>query len=227
MRKLLFMLMGYKKAVLISGVLCCISICSCTYKADVKPVTTATVYSSYDEKIDGNIAVLIEHNDLFKCVDAGTYADTPHKFPMDITNSLVDSIIMISNQIFGKSEYVLEYPSIGDTDKNMFDCILIVKGKHFEPHLQFKNRFWDTPSAEADIEIAFDFAMKDKDGNTLIYSNVKAIGKTIQNANSDYSGGAKALSVAASKALEDCIEQMAEKISNSEKVRKYLIRTKK
>ena len=227
MRKLLFVLVTWKKEALISCILCCLFLCSCTYKADVQPVTTATVYSSYDEKIGGNIAVLVEHNDLFKCADAGIYADTPHKFPMDITNSLVDSVIMLSKQLFDNSEYVLEQPSIKNENKKLFDGTLIVKGKHFEPRLQFKNRFWDTPSAEADIEIAFDFTVKDKYGNTLIYSTVKSTGETIQNANSDYSGGAKALSVAASKALEDCLEQMAEKISNSEKVRKYLMPTQR
>ena len=192
----------------------------CSYKASVPSVDVANIYTSYEEKIPGTVALIVDaQEDVFdRTIKPNTYTLGAHKYPIAAATAFKTSVLNTTKSVF---ENVVDRNEIPNTQQMYADNLngyLIVHVKHFEPRISFIQGFWSA-TASSTVEIAFDFTVRDKN-NGLIFSSAVSASRTAEgDAGGAGAGGAPVIADATKKAVTEALERYAERLSNSSKLR--------
>ena len=190
-----------------------------SYKTAIPSSQATNINSSYDGKIPATIILIIDESasTIVKDVKPSSYQCGAHKFSIG-TNSAFDSSIRLTTEAM--FEHVIEQESIPTHDEMIekgAKGYILVRLTSFEPRIVFIPGFWSA-SSRADVDIAFDFVVRDVNNKILINSIASATKTAEGEAGGACGNGAQVLSEAIGKATKEAMERYAERVSNSAKV---------
>lgn len=192
----------------------------CSYKASVPAVDIANIYTSYEEKIPGTVALIVDaQEDVFdRTIKPNTYTLGAHKYPIAAATAFKTSVLNTTKSVFENVVDRNEIPNIQQMYADNLNGYLVVHVKHFEPRISFIQGFWSA-TASSTVEIAFDFTVRDKNNGLILSSAVSASRTAEGDAGGAGAGGAPVIADATKKAVTEALERYAERLSNSSKLR--------
>lgn len=201
-------------------VVMCGGMTGCGYKTTVNTISGINVYSSYEEKIPGRFALVVDSQPdlLTKKVKASSFTCSAHNFPVELSNTFEASIYESTKSIFEEVITRVTIPSKEEMFKDDLSGYILVKATHFEPKITFIPGFF-SGNVSTSADIGFEFSIRNKDNKLILNSAVSASRSSDGEAGGACEGGASSLSEAISKAFREALERYAERVSNSTKLR--------
>ena len=196
-------------------------ITGCTYKVQPTTVSTVPVYSSYEEKIPGTWVVIIDDSlrDIQRNLSTASYACSAHKYPIVIGDSFATSVTNAMREIFENVVVRDTLPTRDDMNKDNYIGVILVKMASFEPRVSCTAGFWSiTCSARTSIEMVATISGRN---GKLLSTSVEGTAIVDGDAGGSCEKVANLLSESISKSLKKALSRLAERISNSHKIRKY------
>lgn len=199
---------------------CIFVLYGCAYNVATQISPATNIYSSYDDKMNGEVVLVIDNNirNYHQEVKPSSFLCSAHKFPVNLDESLAISLKQTTEAIF---EHVLEQNSM-PTKKQLenFNCrgVIYIKLKRIYPILKFTQGFWSA-SADAHCDLVLDILVKDINNNRLMVTTVGGTGRADGSGGGFCQGGANVLSEAIFNCVRDTMERYAERLSNSQKIR--------
>lgn len=189
---------------------------------NVKPVVSPAIniYSSYEDKIPGTF-ILILDSTVKSCtrdVRASTHFCSGHTYPVDIGEPLSVSIERTMQSIFEIVILKDSVPVEGELNELNAQGFIVVRLDHFQPRLSFTQGMW-TNRDEATSDLSLGITIQGRNGPLLGAS--AGASRTVQHDAANCPDGAIALSEAISLSIKEAMERMAEKVTNSQKLREY------
>ena len=184
-----------KKIILMLPILVmCIGITGCGYITTVNTVSGINVYSSYEEKIPGRFALVVDSQPelLTKKVKASSFTCSAHNFPIALSNTFESSIYEATKSIYEEVSTRVTIPS-----KEELSVYLLVKATHFEPKVTFIPGFF-SGNVSTSADIGFEFSVRDRENKLILSSAVSASRSSDGEAGGACEGGATSLSEAIS-----------------------------
>lgn len=192
----------------------------CSHEVTVKPTVSPVAYKLMDQKVEGNIAVFIhpELADLKMVVEPQSRYCGSSSFPFQAGQSIKASLIKTAQGVFKNCRPVDAVPQ-----NHGFDGILAAELVDFDVDLKFNEGTW-SGTAESWVEINILLTFYDAGLNPVWHSVVGYSKKDFAEAGTGCGGGADAISKAMEQCLKNISIQMAEKISDSNKIKVALAR---
>ena len=197
------------------GLLICLVFLGCSHEVTIKPAISPVAHQLVDQKVDGNIAIFI-HPDLaglYKFVEPQSRKCSTANFPVDAGHSIKTSLVKTAQSIFNSSQAV---DSVAQD--HGYDGILAAELLDFDVDLKFNEGLWDG-TAESWVEVNIKLTFYDADLNPVWHAVVGYSKKEFSNAGGACGGGATAISSGLEHCLKHISIQMAEKITESNKIK--------
>jgi hypothetical protein len=198
----------------------------CTHMTPIKSVENVTVYSTFEDKIPGKFAIIVEQarDSLDRTVEPASHLCGGWSYPLEFTSSFTTSLVTTSSYIFEQATraYSSDIPTLR---QNGFTGYVLISIKHFEPRLQFIPKMF-AATATADANLGFDYTVKNLDNKTIASGVVSASRTADGEAGGICERGSDLLQTAVRNALQTSLEQYAERLANSEKIRLEFIQKK-
>ena len=193
---------------------------SCTHKVAVTTAPTIDIHSSYDEKVQGAWAVIVDESSTTfeRDISPSSYACWAHSFLFNPGDSIKNSTINALKKVFENIEYKKSTPDIEQMKKENLNGYALVKFEGFNPRIVCRGFQNQKCSVDVDLELGVD--VRGRDGK-LVGTSVGSR-KTVDGKAGSFCGAiSELLGEAYKQALGDSLKEMAEKISNSSKIREY------
>ena len=198
----------------------CAVLYGCSYTVPVTISPAANIYSSYKDKIQGSVVLVIDENlrNIDRKVKPISSACSGHKYPLKIESWFADSIKEITETIFNRVIEQNTLPTKEQLEQMNCQGSIYVKLHVLDPTL----RVWNG-TALATCDLVLDVMIKDSKDNNLLVTTVRGA-RFAEGGPGGYCGkGATVLSDAISLSLREAMQWYAERISNSEKIRKAFV----
>jgi hypothetical protein len=196
--------------------------CLYTVPVTISPAanTAANIYSSYKDKIQGSVVLVIDENlrNIDRKVKPLSSACSGHKYPLKIESWFADSIKEITEVIFNRVIEQNTLPTKEQLEQMNCQGSIYVKLYVLYPTLRVCDG-----TALATCELVLDVMIKDSKDNNLLVTTVRGARFAEGGPGGYCGGGAKVLSDAISLSLREAMQWYAERISNSEKIRKAFV----
>jgi hypothetical protein len=196
-----------------------ITLGGCTYKVMPTSTKPMNIYSHHDEKVHGRFGLLIDHSvrEVHRSIKPSSHACSGHSYPLEMGDSLATSVRHTSEMLFDEVVEMHTAPTGEAMRADNIRGYALVKLDEFKPRVNCAAGFWSmTCTAHADV--AFGITVRGLDG--ILFST--AVGGT-KSADGDAGGACEAVAGLVANAIElatrDALERMAERISNSPKLR--------
>jgi hypothetical protein len=194
--------------------------CSHTVLSTISPAVN--IDSSYGDKMKGPVVLVIEYdlNTANQKVKPSTHICSAHSYPIVVGDDLASSIKATTDAIF---EQVVEQPALPTKDQMQERDIqgtIYVRINRFYPAISFSRGVWETHGM-ASCDIVLDVTVTDSGNKDLLVTTVE--GTTMAEGGrvrAFCGGGANILSKAISQGIRETMERYAERVSNSDKIRK-------
>lgn len=211
------------KFILLSLLFTVIYGCAYTVQSSVSPAVN--IYTAYEDKIPGTVVLVLDDsiNNITMEVVPSSHTCSAHKFILNLESSLALSVHKTTESIF---ENVVTGKNISpkeSAEKSDFDGIIIVKLNRLYPTISFSQTFWSS-HAVATCDIVLDVVVKDKQGKNIISTTLGGSRSAQGEGGGFCEKGANVLSNAVSLCIRDAMERYAERLSNSEKIRKAFMK---
>ena len=189
----------------------------CTYNSTAPVSASYDVYSNYSDKIPGRYALHIEGEEFSGDFKPQGYNCSFHTFSQDASGAFSQSIVKTFENLIDYVEPV-EYPlDRNDITMRGLDGQIIVKAENMDVRIRVIPGFWSS-EIEADVDLAANMTVDSMNGR-LLGTTVSGDGDAITGAGSACDGGAEAMSLATSDALEELMQRLGERLTNSPRVR--------
>jgi hypothetical protein len=194
--------------------------CSHTVLSTISPAVN--IDSSYGDKMKGPVVLVVEYNlnTANQKVKPSTHICSAHSYPIVVGDDLASSIKATTDAIF---EQVVEQPALPTKDQMQERDIqgtIYVRINRFYPAISFSRGVWETHGM-ASCDIVLDVTVTDSGNKDLLVTTVEgtrmAEGGRVH---AFCGGGADILSNAISQGIRETMERYAERVSNSDKIRK-------
>lgn len=190
----------------------------CTYAVKPMSAPAVNVYTSYDDKIPGRWAVVVDDSvNVRRELKASTHVCSAHTYPFEAGETLRTSIHRTMEQVFETAEPRPTPPSSSDLEAEGLMGYTIVRLNDLIPRISCQMGFWSgTCTGSADLSLAVEVI-----GRTgkLLGSSVGSTKSADGDAGGACGGAAEQFSEAYRLALKETLERMAERIGNAERVR--------
>lgn len=194
-----------------------IVVAGCSYNVSTPVSPAFNVYSSYSEKIPGNWVVIVSADGLSHQVKVDGFTCSAHDFPMDLGPSFQASVRQTLQQVFENVEASSSMISKEAMRERNVAGQILVRPDTFNTRLNFNPGFWSA-TAMASIDLSAGVTIDGQDGR-LLGTSVGASRTAQADGGGACEGGSKALADAASVTMRDLMERLAERVSNTPKVR--------
>ena len=192
-----------------------VSGCSYQVAANIKP--SYSVYSAYDDKIPGRVAVHVDATKANETIRVSGYACSAHKFPLETESEMRSAIVATLGNLIEEVQQVDRPLSSSELSSYGADAMVLVKVEEMDVDLVVIPGFWSA-EMESDAYIALGVKADTRDGRKL-GKMVSGRGEARANVGSACEGGAVAIAEAVEEALESALSQLGEEIANSERFR--------
>jgi hypothetical protein len=193
--------------------------CAYTVPDTISPAVN--IYSSYDDKIKGPVVLVIDNNlkTINQRVTPSSYLCSEHSYPVVMESALASSIKSTTDAIFDQVIEKTTLPTQQEMQKSGIQGSIYVRLNRFYPTIGFLSGFWE-PHGMASCDIVLDVTVKDAENKNLLVTTVGGA-RTADGGGGAYCGnGANILSNAISLSIRETMERYAERISNSDKIRR-------
>jgi len=199
--------------------LCLISslLSGCAYK--VKPVSVAAydIYSSHSEKLAGKYLLYVDASAFNRKVKPTGLSCAAHSYPVEGASSFKSATIKTITNIVDEIETVdTAVPASGLKERGAKGMI-VVKAQDMVSRLRFIEGFFSA-TAEADFELVVSVLVDGQKGR-LFGTTVSGTGRAESQAGMMCEGGSDAVSQSLSQAGKKALTELAESISNAERLR--------
>ena len=194
--------------------------CSHTVPSTISPAVSS--YSSYGEKMKGPVVLVIEYdlNTANQKVKPSTHICSAHSYSVMLGDDLASSIKATTDAIFEQVVEQSALPTKDEMQERDIQGTIYVRLTRFYPTISFSRGVWETYGV-ASCDIVLDVTVTDSGNKDLLVTTVE--GTTIVEGGRVHAfcgGGANLLSNAISQGIHETMERYAERVSNSDKIRK-------
>lgn len=205
-----------------SLIACIVFICGCSHNVPLTISPAINIGSSYEEKIKGPVILVIDNNlrTINQGIKPSTLPCSAHSYPVIMNNILAFSIKATTEAVF---DQVIEQ-SILPTEKEMQK--IGIQGTIYVRLSRFYSTIIFSKYVMASCDIVLDLTVKDSRNENLLTTTVRGVRTASGGAGAFCGGGTAILSNAVSQSIRETMESYAERISNSDKIRRTF-RTKK
>jgi len=200
---------------------------SCSYSVAPTAAPAVNVYSSYDTKIQGRWALVIDEGttEFNRVIKSSSYACSAHKYPLNSGDTISLSIKRTMANVFHEVIEMSTMPNISELSQDNISGVVIIRLDNFIARVRCDQGFWSTDCI-ADIDMAFGVEVRGNKG--ILFGTSVGDQKTSEGgAGSGCGNISNIIAEAYRLALRDSMERMAEKISNSERIRAYAMNRNK
>jgi hypothetical protein len=192
----------------------------CAYS--VKPISmpAVNIYSSYDDKIPGTWIIIIDDSakNVLREIRASSHVCSAHTYPIYFGDAITTSINRTMHSVFENTIERTNMPTFEELQQIGAKGIVLVKMDTFEPRLRCSMGFW-SGTCTASSDIGFGIIVR-RQHEKLFAASVGG-SKTIDGDSGNACEGAVSiLSESISKSVREALERMAERLSNSPKLRR-------
>lgn len=197
-----------------------LTLTGCSYKVSPHASPAVNTYSSYDDKVPGKFYLVLDSSlrNVQREVAPSSDLCSAHSFPVDVGSALSQSVNDTVRSVIAE---VIEIPSMPDQQyfrQNGGTGVILVRLKRFEPRLRFIPGFWSN-SAIVNTDLVVEVTAKAPDGKTVLNTTAGSTRTTDGAAGSFCSNGDDLLSQNLFDATREAMERLAERLSNSHKLR--------
>ena len=191
----------------------------CAYA--VKPVSmpAVNIYSSYDDKIPGTWFIVPDKDiqDIDREISPSSYLCSAHTYPVQIGSALAISVTRTMRAIFENTIIRNSLPTRAELVDSGARGAVRIKLETFEPRVRCQAGFWSgTCTASADIE----FGVIVSGQNGRLFASSAGDSVTVDgDAGGACEGAADVLAESISRSAKEALERMAERLSNTPKLR--------
>lgn len=191
---------------------------SCAYQVatDIKP--NFATYTAYDEKIRGSAAVYVDASRARSDVKVTGLACSAHKFPVDVEKDVTSAVVGTLGNLIENVQRVNAPLTRQQMEERGFNAMIIVKVEDMDIDLFVIPGFWSA-DMRSEAELVLGVKADTKQGRQ-VGSTFSGRGKATTNAGGACEGGATAIGQALEEATKEALAELAEKISNSERLRR-------
>jgi hypothetical protein len=198
----------------------CTLIYGCSYTVPATLSPAANFFSSYEDKIQGGVVLVIDEN--LKRIDRNikplSSACSAHHYPLNMGSSLADSVKKTTDVIFKQVIEQNTLPTKEELKEMNCQGTVYVKLNIFYPTLRVCDG-----TALANCNIVLDVTIKDANQHDLLVTTVAGARFAEGDSKGSCKGGATVLSEAVSLSMREAMERYAERVSNFEKIRKAFV----
>lgn len=191
----------------------------CAYNVQPAATKAVNIYSSYENKVPGKWIVVFDPSvrDLSRDVKPASYVCSAHHYPVQFGDSLAVSLKHTFQALVEDVEERSTLPTTDELIKMGAIGSALVRVDDFSPRLTCSMGFWNgSCTATADLTVGIN--AKRVDGKGLATAATGS--KTFDGDSGAYCGSASAvLSEAATRAMRDMLERLAERIANAANLR--------
>ena len=198
-------------------ILAALGVSACTYNASAPVSPAYDVYSNYDDKLPGQYALYVDAEKLSGEYSVEGYACSAHNYSQDATGAFEQSVSQTFQNLVENLELVDQPLSANDLKAQGYTGMIIVEAEDIDVRINVIPGFW-TSDMSADVDLAASLRVNGREGR-LLGTTVSGDDDAKTGAGAGCEGGAKALSEATSKALEDLMQRLGERLSNSRRLR--------
>ncbi len=192
---------------------------ACTHQVLPQVSAARTLYSSYDEKIPGQFALLLDGSlrALDQQIRPSTASCGASYFPVVAGDVLAASTAQTMEEIFEDVWLREQPPPDWELRIRKMGGVVFVKLDEFEPRLRCAGGAF-FPSCIATTELSLGIRVSGPDG-TLLGASVSGDGRAEGDAGWLCRDAAEILAESIDEAIRETLERAAERVSNSERVR--------
>ena len=194
----------------------------CTYKAPVESVQNINVYSSYEGQIKGSFDLIINVDPGLaqKEIKPSSYICGLNYYPVDVQAPVRSSVYSATEKVFEQINERTDIPSTDIMRKEGKSGYIIVRLKEFEPTISFTPGFF-TDTAHANCESGLEVEIRDRNNEKVFETAVNGNRSATGSGGLQCGGGADVLADAVKKSFRETLERYAERLSNTEKLRRH------
>lgn len=191
----------------------------CAY--NVQPVSTKAIniYSSYESKVPGQFAVVLDDSirNVSREVKPTSHVCSAHTYPVSFGDAISVSVKHTLDSVLEQTVEQSTMPSTETMAKLGLRGVVFVKMDDFSPRLSCSQGFW-SGTCSGSTDISFGVNIRDASG-TLLATSVSGSKTFDGSAGGGCGGAADVLSESISRATKDAMERLAERVSNSPRLR--------
>jgi hypothetical protein len=191
----------------------------CAY--NVQPVSTKAIniYSSYESKVPGKFAVVLDDSirNVNREVKPVSHVCSAHTYPISLGDSIAVSVKHTLDSVFEQTVEQSTMPTSEAMTKQGLRGVVLVKMDDFSPRLSCSMGFW-SGTCSGTTDISFGVNIRGANG-TLLATSVSGSKTFDGDSGAGCGGGANVLSESITRATRDALERLAERISNSSRLR--------
>ena len=201
-------------------IICLVGLVSgCTY--NVQPVSTKpnNIYSSYESKVPGNFAIVFDDSikNVNREIKPVSYLCGAYTYPITLGDSIAVSVKNTLDLVFEQTVEQATMPSTEAMTNLGLRGTVFVKMDDFSPTLSCTPVAY-SGTCSGSTDISFGIIIRDTNG-TLFATSVSGSKTFIGGAGGACGGGAKVLAESIARATKDVLENLAERVSNSSRLR--------
>jgi len=196
-----------------------VALTGCAYNVQPAPVAVVNVQASYDTKIGGNWALVLDESlsSVNRQVKPASFVCSAHSFPVVLGDSLPSSLRRMFEQVFEQVQVRPSPPTAETMAREMFKGTLVVRLEEFSPRITCQTGFFSgTCSASADLAVSVNARNA---GGTLFATNASGSKVADGSSGGACEGGSQVLGEAINRSMKDMLERLGERVSNSPRLR--------
>lgn len=198
-------------------VLAAIGVSACTYNASAPVSPAYDVYSNYADKLPGQYALFVDSEELAGEYSVDGYACSAHSYTQDASSAFEKSVTQTFQNLVENLEVVDQPLNQTDLADRGYTGMIVVEAEEIDVRINVIPGFWSADMT-SDVEMAASLRVDGRNGR-LLGTTVSGDDDAKTGAGSGCEGGAKALSMATSSALEELMQRLGERLSNSRRLR--------
>jgi len=204
----------------VAAVLTTVSLFSgCAYNVQPAPVPVVNVQASYDTKIGGGWALVLDDSlsNVSRQVKPASFVCSAHSFPVVLGDALPSSLRRMFEQVFEQVQTRATPPSVDSLSREALKGTLLVRLEEFSPRITCQTGFFSgTCSASADIAVSVN--ARGPDG-TLFATTASGSKVADGSSGGACEGGSQVLGDAINRSMKDMLERLGERVSNAPRLR--------
>jgi hypothetical protein len=208
-----------KKMIIIG---CVFFLFGCSYTVLSKMSPAVNIHSSYEGKMKGPVALVIDYDPkaVHQEVKPSSHICSGNSYSIMVGDDLASSIEVTTDAIFEKVVKQSALPTKDEMQGKDIQGTISVRLKRFDPTISFSRGVWQT-DAKASCDLVLDVIVTNSENKDLLVTTV-AGARTVDSGGvgTFCRGGANILSNAISQGMRETMERYAERVSNSEEIRK-------
>lgn len=198
-------------------ILACCALSACTYQSSASVSPSYDVYSNYADKLPGHYALYVDAEEMSGKFNAQGRICSAHAYTQDARAAFKQSAVKTFQNLVENVEQVDQPLTQSDLLARNLDGQILIEVEEMNVRIKAIPGFW-SGEMEADVELAAGLIVDGQEGR-LLGTTVDADEDATTDAGSYCSGGADALSLATSEAIEELLQRLGERLTNSTRLR--------